>query len=103
MLRDGIQQYVESMRMMYAHGLNTAGECWLCAETATTEATKLREWMVGVEPTYLVDQIKELDALIVQLAADRERFLDLYDAERARDIANLRATDGNDVPPELDE
>ena len=93
MLKDGIQQYVESTRKMYAHGLLDAGECWLCVETAITEATKLRDWMAEVEPTYLVDSIKELDALIVELAADKERFLGLYDEERERDIANL--------PPEM--
>jgi hypothetical protein len=93
MLKDGIQQYVESTRMMHAHGLNTAGESWLCVETAITEAAKLRDWMAEVEPTYLVDSIKELDALLAELASDRERFLALYDEERARDIANL--------PPEL--
>ena len=106
MLKDGIQQYVESTRKMYGHGLLDAGECWLRIETATTETTKLRDWMAEVEPTYLVDSITELDTLIVELASDRERFLALYDAERARDIANLppemRATEGDDVLPEMD-
>jgi hypothetical protein len=95
MLKDGIQQYVESTRKMYAHGLLDAGECWLRTETGTTETTKMREWLAEVEPTYLVDAIRELDALIVELASDRKRFLHLYDEERARYIANL--------PPEMDE
>ncbi len=95
MLRDGIRQYVEATRQMYAHGLLDAGECWLWVETATTEATKLRDWMVEVEPNYLVDSIKELDALIVELAADKERFIGLFAEERAKDR--------DDVPPEMDE
>ena len=95
MLRDGIQQYVEFTREGHAHGLLDADECWLRTETAVTEATKLREWMVEVEPNYLVDAIKELDALIAELTTDTERFIALFAEERARDIANLpRETDG---------
>ncbi len=84
MLRDGIAQYVAFTRDGFTHGLLDAGECWLRTETATTEATKLRDWMVGVEPAYLVDSITALDALLAELASDEQRFAALFAEERAR-------------------
>jgi hypothetical protein len=97
MLKDGIQQYIESTRQMFAHGLLDAGECCLQTETATTQATKLREWLVAVEPDYLQDTIKDVDGLLAELASDQNRFDALFAAERAR-----RVTEDDDVLPEMD-
>ena len=96
MLRDGIQQYIESTRQLFAHSLFDAYECWLRTETATTQATKLREWLIEVEPDYLQDSIKELNVLIAELASERDRFAVLSEQERAQ-----RATEGDDVLPEM--
>ena len=61
------------------------------------QATKLREWFVEVEPDYLVDSIKELDALIVELASDRDRFSAISQEEQSR-----RAAEDDDALPEMD-
>ena len=51
------------------------------ASTAMKEATKLREWLVAVEPDYLQDTIKDVDALLAELASDQDRFAALLEVE----------------------
>ena len=115
MLRDGIQQYVESTRQIFAHGLFDAYECWLRTETAIKQATKLREWLVEVEPDYLQDSIKNLETLLAELASDKDRFAALLEVEpdTIKDVDALltdslaeegarRAREDDDVPPEMD-
>ena len=119
MLRDGIQQYAQSTRQLFDAGSEDASYSSLRVRTAMKEATKLREWLVAVEPDYLQDTIKDVDALLAELASDRDRFAALLEVEpdqlqdTIKDVDALladlfaeersrRATEGDDVQPEMD-
>lgn len=129
MLRDGIRQFAESTRQLFEKGMEDACYSSLRVQTAIKQATMLREWLVEVEPDYLESTIKDVDALLAELAADRDRFAALLelapdDLENAiKDVDALlaepasgedpfaalfveersrRATEGDDVPPEMD-
>ena len=41
MFKDGLQQYIESTRLLSAHGLFDADECWLRTATASDEAPRV--------------------------------------------------------------
>ena len=129
MLLDGIRQYVQSIRQQFEAGMEDAMYSSIRVGTAIKQATKLREWLLEVEPDYLADTITDVNALLVELASDQDRFAAnlkvepghlqdqikavgvllaepasdedplaaLFAEERAR-----QATEGDDMPPEMD-
>ena len=54
-------------------------DCLVRYDTATTEATKLRDWLAEVDPDYLKFNIETLGILLKEMEAEKERLLDAQD------------------------
>jgi len=116
MLLDGIRQYAQSTRQLFEQGMEDACYSSIRVQTAIKQATKLREWLVALEPDYLADTITDVDALLAELTSDQDRFAALLEVEPghlqgtinnvdallADLFAEGRATEGDDLPPEMD-
>lgn len=74
MLQRGIEDYVRAARQRYEHDSEDAVEYLLCTITALNEAKRLRAWYSQVAPEYLQSSIEQVDALLKELASDKERF-----------------------------
>jgi hypothetical protein len=83
MFQRGIADYVQLMRQMYETGWEDAGYCKLMAATAIHEAKKLIAWAEQVDADYLESTINELNSLLADLTAERDRFIALDQEEQA--------------------
>jgi hypothetical protein len=84
MLQQGIEEYARDTRRMHEEGVEDASYCLLRTGTAMAEAKKLRAWAEQVDAQYLGGTIQDLDALLAELAAERDRFIILVSQEAAR-------------------
>ena len=73
MLEMGIEAYARQIEAMHGSG-EDASYCRLMTLTAIEQAGKLREWAVQFAPDYLEGTIQDLDRLLDELTAQRDRF-----------------------------
>ena len=74
MLRQGIKVYASDALDKYDNGSEDAYYCLIRIDTAIAEASKLRAWLVQVDPHYLKPNIGMVDILLQDLAYEKERF-----------------------------
>ena len=74
MLERGIGQHTRGKRGAMHESGEDPSYCRLMTLTAIEQAEKLREWALRVAPDYLEGTIRDLDRLLGELAAQRDRF-----------------------------
>lgn len=80
MLQRGIEAYAKQAVAMHESG-EDASYCLMMTHTAIGEARKLKEWAVRAAPDYLEGTVRDLDRLLVDLAAQSDRFAALASQE----------------------
>ena len=81
MLRRGIETYASDALDKYDSGSEDAYYCLVHIDTAIAEASKLRAWLVQVDPNYLQPNIGMVDLLLQELAYEKERLQAGFDGQ----------------------